>query len=184
MTATFDGQRPGWSGHVTKRVMTAASDSTLYDPPLRVLTSSAGGQVVFLCSEDDENDNTLGSVSSSGTTPPTVTLTGTPLVGVSIMKVDIVVGGTRGTATFRWSLDNGTTWSSTAATAASIALTGSGLTVNFATGTYNADNLYSAFATNAAYFARTLSPGQSLAHYAIKLVRAYGTDATGLEGFR
>lgn len=95
----------------------------------------------------------MGSVTASGTTPPTVTLSGTPL-GTFRLQIDIVVGGSLGTATFRFSTDGGNTWSATMATGASIPLTdtaidslvgvngATGVTAAFAAGTYNADNLY------------------------------------------
>lgn len=81
-------------------------------------------------------------VVATGTTPPTVTLSGSPAPTVTKLHIDIVAGGTLGVATFRYSLDNATTWSSTTATAASSVLGASGLTAAFLAGTYNADNLY------------------------------------------
>jgi len=87
----------------------------------------------------------MSAVTATGTTPPTVTLSGNPTGLVTgQVQIDIVVGGARGTATFRWSEDGGVTWAATQATAASVVLTGSGLTAAFAVGTYNADNLYTA----------------------------------------
>jgi hypothetical protein len=86
-------------------------------------------------------------VVSSGTTPPAVSVAGAPdddFAGV----VQILSGGTLGAATFRYSLDGGTTWSATLTTVASYAMaypgssTPTGLTLQFPTGTYNADNRY------------------------------------------
>lgn len=97
--------------------------------------------------------STMSAVTSAGPTPPTVTLSGTP-TGPWELQIDIVVGGTLGTATFRFSTDGGATWSATIATGASVALTDTaadslvgnngttGITAAFAAGTYNADNLY------------------------------------------
>ena len=108
--------------------------------------------------------SSMGSVTSSGTSPPTVTLSGTPL-GAFQLQIDIQVGGTLGTATFKFSTDGGNTWSATIATGASVALTdtatdslvgvngATGITAAFAAGTYNADNLYTA---NAVLKARSL----------------------------
>ncbi len=77
---------------------------------------------------------------ATGTSPPAVTLTlASPTV--SALLVDIVVGGSRGTATFRTSSDGGATYSATVTTAATVDL-GNGITVNFPVGTYNADNVY------------------------------------------
>lgn len=83
-------------------------------------------------------------VQSTGTTPPTVTLTGTP-AGNYDFCIDIRVGGARGTATFSYSTDNGITWTTAELTAASVTLGSTGLTAAFSVGTYNVDNLY--FAT-------------------------------------
>lgn len=84
----------------------------------------------------------MSSVTATGTTPPTVTLTGTPTIYADII-IDITTGGARGTAVFRWSSDGGATYTTGVTTAATVTLTGTGLTANFATGSdYNTDNLY------------------------------------------
>lgn len=113
--------------------------------------------------------STMSTVVASGTTPPTVTLAGTPL-GAFKLQIDVVTGGSsNGTATFRFTTDNGNTWSSTyaipnggGAFVLDDSLTGAvadinsshpsdslvgvngktGITATFANGTYNADNLY------------------------------------------
>lgn len=103
--------------------------------------------------------STQGAVASTGTTPPVVTLAGTPL-GAYTLRIEIVVGGTLGVATFRFSTDDGATFSETYPTAASVLLDESpgsvlsapdslvgrngatGITATFAAGTYNADNVY------------------------------------------
>jgi capsid protein len=118
--------------------------------------------------------STMGAVAASGTTPPTVTLAGTPL-GAWKLQIDVVTGGSsNGTATFRFSTDNGSTWSSTytipsggGAFVLDDSLTGAvadinskhpadslvgvngktGITATFANGTYNADNLYTSSAS-------------------------------------
>lgn len=102
----------------------------------------------------------MGSVTSSGSTPPVATLTGTPL-GAWKLVIDCVVGGAHETATIRFSTDGGNTWSAplvTAAAAAPLALTDTatdslvgvngrtGISVAFAAGTFNADNLWTATA--------------------------------------
>lgn len=97
----------------------------------------------------------MGAVTEAGTTPPDVTLSGTPLGAFNIL-LDCVVGGARGTATFRFSTDGGLTWSATMLTAASVALTDTavdsmvgvngdtGLTAAFENATFNADNTWTA----------------------------------------
>lgn len=100
--------------------------------------------------------STMSAVTSAGTTPPTVTLSGTPNGRTARVLIDIVVGGALATATFRFSVDGGQNWSATMATAASVPLIdtavdslvgvngATGLTAAFAAGTYNADNTYTA----------------------------------------
>lgn len=84
----------------------------------------------------------LSAVTATGTTPPTVTVSGYPKGDYKI-HIDIDGGGALATATFRWSIDDGVSWvATTVATAASVALGNTGVTVAFSAGTYNADNLY------------------------------------------
>lgn len=146
--------------------------------PLFVESVTAGGRIKTFCGVplvvSDRvplDDSTMGAVTSSGTTPPAVTLSGTPL-GAWDLQIDIVTGGlSNGTATFRFSVDGGNTWSATYAvptgggaivlddshTAAVADINGAktvdsmvgmngktGITATFANGTYNADNLYRA----------------------------------------
>lgn len=88
----------------------------------------------------------MTSVTSAGTAPPVVSLTGTPN-GYHNVRIEITTGGARGTAVFRWSADGGATWTSAVTTAATVVLTGTGLTAAFATGTdYATDNVYTAHA--------------------------------------
>ncbi len=89
------------------------------------------------------------AMTATGTTPPAVTVTGSSNLGINQLRIDIVAGGALGAATVRYSFDGGSTWSNTISTAATIALLidndssrPTGLTANFAAGTYNADNLY------------------------------------------
>lgn len=82
------------------------------------------------------------SVASAGTSPPTVTITGKSF-GENKPKIviDSTGGGTsRGQATFSYSLDGTSNYEATGVTtAAAVALGDSGLTANFAAGTYNTD---------------------------------------------
>lgn len=95
----------------------------------------------------------LSAVTSAGTTPPTVTLTGNSTDDFTL-RVEILTAGARGVATFRYSLDYNTastaaaTWSGEITTAATYVIPDSGITLNFATGTdYAVDNRYSATGT-------------------------------------
>lgn len=104
--------------------------------------------------------SSMGSVTSSGTSPPVVTLAGTPL-GPWNLVVDCVVGGAHETATYRFSTDGGNTWSATLTTPAAAAVVDlkdtavdslvgqngeTGITIAFAAGTFNADNQWTATA--------------------------------------
>lgn len=147
--------------------------------PLLVLSQNEDGVTRFngmplLVSDRVPLDgSTMGAVTASGTTPPTVTLAGTPL-GAWNLWIDIVTGGASdGTATFRFSVDGGNTWSATYTVpngggafvlddsyqAAVAPITGlktadslvgmngkTGITATFANGTYNANNDYKATA--------------------------------------
>lgn len=65
--------------------------------------------------------SSMGTVTETGAAVGNVTLSGTPL-GPWKLKIDIIVGGARGTATFKFSTDDGNTWSDTLTTAASVDL--------------------------------------------------------------
>lgn len=96
----------------------------------------------------DQQTNTssvMSAVTSAGTSPPVITLTGTPAFPMDL-KVDCTLDGARGTWEFRWSVDNGVTWEATGVvSAATVALTlangtSTGITLNIATGTAEADD--------------------------------------------
>lgn len=98
--------------------------------------------------------STMGTVTETGASVGNVSLTGTP-TGPWDLKIDIVAGGARGTATFRFSTDGGSTWSATLTTAATVALTDTavdslvgnngttGITAAFGSATYDAASVYS-----------------------------------------
>lgn len=85
-----------------------------------------------------------GTLLASGTTPPAVTITGTPTAQIGLhIEIDSVAGGTaRGQATYKWSTDNGSTYVATGVLTAAgpTALGATGVSVAFAVGPYNADN--------------------------------------------
>jgi len=132
--------------------------------PLLLASQTLGGPVqefaglpVIVSDRVPLTGSTMGAVTSSGTSPPVATLTGTPL-GAWQLQIDCVVGGAHGTATYRFSTDGGNTWSANVTTNATpgtaVALTdtaidslvgvngATGISVAFAAGTFNADNLY------------------------------------------
>lgn len=105
--------------------------------------------------------STMNTAVSSGTSPPVLTLTGTPL-GPWRLVIDCVVGGANATATIRFSTDGGNTWSATMTTLAAgvaqpltdtaigsqVGVNGAtGISAAFASGTFNADNLYTSTAS-------------------------------------
>ncbi len=88
--------------------------------------------------------NPVGAVTASGTTPPTLTVTGLPEESWDV-SITVETGGALGTMTFKYSLDGGNTYSaeitSTAVTGIN-PIEGTGMTFAFASAAYNADNAY------------------------------------------
>jgi hypothetical protein len=74
--------------------------------------------------------------------PPAVTISGTPTAQVGLyLQCD--GAGTRGTATFKWSVDNGATFVATGVlTAATVVLGTTGITAAFPVGAYLTDNIW------------------------------------------
>ncbi len=119
------------------------------------------GMLVGTSDKVDISGSTQGAVVSTGSTPPVVTLAGTPL-GAYTLRIEIVAGGALGVGTFKFSTDDGATFSETYTLAASVVLDESrtstgltpapdslvgrngktGITATFAAGTYDADNVY------------------------------------------
>lgn len=151
----------------THKDMMKLKDST--GRPLLLLGQNQGGPIDTFCGlpvvVSDRvplTGSTMGAATSTGTTPPVITLTGTPL-GAWNLSVDCVVGGAHGTATYRFSTDGGNTWSANVTTNATpgtaVALTdtaidsivgvngATGVSVAFAAGTFNADNLWTSTAS-------------------------------------
>lgn len=87
----------------------------------------------------------VNTIIATGTTPPPVTVSGSLVPGVNMayeLVIAILAPGAIGTATFKYSLNGGGTYSSTLSTAASVALGNTGLTALFPPGTYAANNVY------------------------------------------
>lgn len=104
--------------------------------------------------------STMGSVTGTGTSAPVATLTGTPL-GPWDLVIECQTGGAHETATIRFSVDGGNTWSADIVTAAAtvalplvdtaadslVGVNGAtGVSVAFAAGSFNADNKWTATA--------------------------------------
>jgi hypothetical protein len=85
-----------------------------------------------------------GTLLASGAAPPVVTMTGA-LAQSLPLRVEIQTTGARGTATFRWSINSGTTWAeSNVVTAATYLMPGTGIALNFPAGTYTNNNVFEA----------------------------------------
>lgn len=126
--------------------VTASGRSTLAAPSSLSVQVTAGGTLgnaLFQWSADSGNSWNLNPVlAASGTTPPAVTIAGASSLAVpNDLQVQITGAGALGTATFRWSLNAGTTWSS-GLTAAAVPLPGTGVTVTFPPGIYATNNAY------------------------------------------
>lgn len=88
-----------------------------------------------------------GTPLATGTTPPVVTIAATDGAQptASALRIEITTGGARGTALFKWSVNDGTTFEATGvATAATVVLASANITVSFPVGTYATDNVYRA----------------------------------------
>ncbi len=128
-----------------------------------VVKRSFGGVPLTVSDSVPLDGSTMGSVTSTGSTPPVATLVvaDATKMGPWDLRIEVLVGGAHTTATFRFSVDGGQTWSATLTTAgvgvalplvdtAVDSLVGNngqtGLTVAFAAGTFNSDNRYSSIA--------------------------------------
>jgi hypothetical protein len=110
--------------------------------------STSGGPIYCMrATGSTAGSNSAVTASGGG---PTVTLSGAPYDDYTAI-VKVVLGGARGTATFKYSLDNGSTYSPVIVTAATYLIPGTGVTVNFASGTYVADETYSWTSTAPGY---------------------------------
>jgi hypothetical protein len=131
--------------------------------PLLISSQNEGGPLdrfcgvpVIVSDQVPVTGSTMGAVTSSGTSPPVMTITGTPK-GAYKLQVDCTLGGAHQTAQYRFSVDGGNIWSDTITTLAAAAVQPlndpatdsrigvkgvTGLSVAFAAGTFNADNLW------------------------------------------
>ena len=128
-----------YGGSETNDIVTEYTSGPLCDQGVKHLLNS-GGKTTTLIKSAGATAGASSAVTQSGT-GPTVTVSGAPVDDYDSIVV-IIAGGARGTATFQYSLDGGDTYSDTIATAATYLLP-SGVTVNFAVGTYVADETYS-----------------------------------------
>lgn len=116
-----------------------------------------GGTQVVMSNSLPLTSSSMGTVTETGATVGGVTLTGTP-TGAWDLRIKIILGGARATATFQFSTDGGGTWSATLTTAATVVLTDTatdslvgnngttGLTAVFGVATYDVLSVYAATA--------------------------------------
>ncbi len=103
-----------------------------------------GSSTLLECFRLGDNNILHNTLQSSGTgTPPIVTISGTGINRLQNVELDIPVGGSRGTAQFRWRRWGGN-WSNQILTAANVDLTSTelGISISFAVGTYQTDHIY------------------------------------------
>jgi hypothetical protein len=93
---------------------------------------------VYLCSPTSDVAGVTGTPSYTGSSPP-ITATGTPNDDYRI-RTKITTGGVIGTSQVAISLDGGNTYAAPVATAATIVLTGTGVTLDFAAGAYGVND--------------------------------------------
>ena len=93
---------------------------------------------------------TQSPVVSTGTTPPAVTLSGTPVSTSSSIEIDITLLGALGVAQFQWKL-NGSVQQTGQTTAASFVLGSTGITASFGAGTYAVNDVYTSVAAVSAW---------------------------------
>lgn len=137
----------------TARLVQSVSARTGTNPTLDVTIQTSFDRRVWRTvgtfDQKTEAGLTMGAVASTGTTPPAITLTGTPDRYIDL-RITVVTAGARGTGTIRYSIDGGVTFSGTVTSAATINVldpqTGvnTGLVLNYANATSNADNVWTA----------------------------------------
>jgi hypothetical protein len=74
--------------------------------------------------------------------PPDIYLTGRATFAPTDFRIDIVNAGSRGHATFRYSTNGGSSWSSSMTTGTNVTLDSTGLTANFGNGNYSSSSVY------------------------------------------
>ncbi len=114
------------------------------------------GTPVFTSNRLPVTDSAMSAVTEAGTTPPDIAITTNTPLGAWQLKILPVTTGARGTATIKFSLDNGQNYSDPILTAASIALVdpaldstigingASGLVISYESASSASDNVWTA----------------------------------------
>lgn len=91
-------------------------------------------------------DFTAGTVNKTGTTPPDVTIAGTPptptVIWIEVTTGVTFAGGATSTGRFKWSINRGATYTTGEIIADNVPLGATGFTASFTAGTYATDNKY------------------------------------------
>ena len=123
-----------------------------------------------------------GPVTATGTTPPTVTLSGTPNnLSASTVEIDITTPGTRGIALFQWKFD-GVVQQTLQVTSASFVLGTTGLQASFSAGTYAANNVYTSVLNVSAWADQSLTNGVANGNNATQATAAVQPAMSSLNG--
>lgn len=112
------------------------------------LTHLAGMPITM--SEAVPHTNTASAVASAGTSPPTITLTGTPTSNFDL-KVVCTTAGALGTWKLKISIDGGQSYYAITTSAATVEIPDTGLTLNIASGSASTDNVWTASSSASIY---------------------------------
>jgi len=122
-------------GHRGTAVFKWTSDGETYTENVTTGATCVLGATGITANFAAETAGTVGALTQSGT-GPLITITGDPDDAYDL-QIEVDLGGDRGTATFRWSLDGGANWEAEdVLTAATVALGTTGMTANFPDGSY------------------------------------------------
>ncbi len=173
-SATLGGLTVGYSVQTTTGSFdidpqNAIGDGAKYDVTMAATNLATIGGVKVVAGSN-------GTVGTSGTYDGTYGVTDP----VKRYGIKIAAGGAVGTATYQWRVDEGT-WSTAAATAATVALE-KGISVTFGTATYVVDDEWAFGADVFPYTSLTVTPGTITADSGVTTGMTAGTGGalTGL----
>jgi hypothetical protein len=87
---------------------------------------------------------TAPSLLAWGISPPAVTLIGRPVLGSILVRIQVTTPGPLGTAVVMYTINGGSTWTTSVTTAPTVLLGTSGMSAVFPVGTYDTSNQYAA----------------------------------------
>lgn len=147
---------------------------------VRILIEESGGPCYAVPLASTAGSNTSVTQSGAG---PAVTLTGTPVDNYSAI-VQITAAGVIGTSKFKYTLDAGATYSDEIFTASTYLIPNTGVTLNFAAGTYVLNETYSFTSTAPSFDTTQLNAGLDAAfndnrEFGLVYVVGEAADGTG-----